>query len=835
MNRRWQRAGTVEFNGTTVITGTAPLTFNNVMTTGSMTAYDGQMNIGGNFTDNGIFNANNGTLAFTGTSVISGSTALTSFENISTSAALSNEKSSELFGVLNVGAGATFDADGSGTGSFTLRSISQSTTDDASIGPLTGGATVTGTLRIERFMSNMPRIYRYISSPVNNATLSSWSDDFHITGYIPGLARTTVCGYSASPTSPSLYFYDESVSGSYLQGYSPYPALGGAGLNSPVIPGRGYVAYIRNCSAVVVDVEGEINSGDIVFDFISYNNYADVADGINLIGNPYPSAIDWASTTGWQRQAVGNIAIVSNNTSGALQWEYLDAAEVGNPQVIALGQAFWVQANGSSAPSLTINETAKTTGAGSFYREVDKRRDQLIVALSDGVSTDRAFTKLRSFASVGRDEYDGLKLQNATFDVFTISSDKYEMAINSTPAIGCEEPMKIGIRNVKPGKYTLSLEALGKFNLFDYYLKDAYTNTVVKLDDLTYRFSVNQEPGSFARERFSISFKQKTDSAPVVLKYEPVVCSGVAHLSVLSSISGITYNVYNGNDSLVASLTGTGSDLLLSVEERFFEEGTVHLRIESVLACGMTGGSETAIIKIGESPSGWEAIPGKTCGPGRVTLEVGNLKSGDEVSWYAKESDSTPASAGPVFLTPELKKTETWFVEVKGSHGCRAERTAVVASVIYVDPPVVEAAGEDMLTSGSSETKWYLDDELIGSGTSISLSKSGVYIAEVNISGCSAKTLYNIVIERAQGHSENSQSAYPNPFANFIKIPADSGNQAEYIIIQDVRGGEMVIHPSVNTFGEAGQLFYVAHLSPGMYIVKSQFAKKVRVEKMVKK
>ena len=68
-------AGTVTFNGTTVMTQSAATNFNNVTITGSLTAPSSTIDVLGNWANTGSFSGNNGTVAFTGTNqTISGTT-----------------------------------------------------------------------------------------------------------------------------------------------------------------------------------------------------------------------------------------------------------------------------------------------------------------------------------------------------------------------------------------------------------------------------------------------------------------------------------------------------------------------------------------------------------------------------------------------------------------------------------------------------------------------------------------------------------------------------------------------------------------------------------------
>lgn len=81
-------SGTVTFNGTTTISGSSTSSFNNVAITGTLTGpSSANINVAGNWTNDGAFVHNNGTVTFNGTSAMSGSSTNT-FNNLTISGAL---------------------------------------------------------------------------------------------------------------------------------------------------------------------------------------------------------------------------------------------------------------------------------------------------------------------------------------------------------------------------------------------------------------------------------------------------------------------------------------------------------------------------------------------------------------------------------------------------------------------------------------------------------------------------------------------------------------------------------------------------------------------------
>ncbi|HPS20816.1 MAG TPA: filamentous hemagglutinin N-terminal domain-containing protein, partial [Candidatus Omnitrophota bacterium] len=112
---------TVNFIGESTISGTGTHSFNNVSigTTATLTSYSGNVNVGGNWTNDGTLIANSGTITFTGTGNISGST-ITTFNNLyltTTGSVGLTADSIQINGTFDLSAAGTFDQ---GTGEIYL-------------------------------------------------------------------------------------------------------------------------------------------------------------------------------------------------------------------------------------------------------------------------------------------------------------------------------------------------------------------------------------------------------------------------------------------------------------------------------------------------------------------------------------------------------------------------------------------------------------------------------------------------------------------------------------------------------------------------------------------
>jgi len=129
-----------------------------------------------------------------------------------------------------------------------------------------GTGLITGNVTMQRYIPSGFG-YRYISSPFLSATVSELADE----------------------AVESIYSYDENR---YVDGT---PASGWVYYNNPVnqlLPMSGYaVNFGSNPGPVTLDITGEVNDGDLAV--AVYNNNHPYTTGFNLVGNPYPSPVDW--------------------------------------------------------------------------------------------------------------------------------------------------------------------------------------------------------------------------------------------------------------------------------------------------------------------------------------------------------------------------------------------------------------------------------------------------------------------------------------------------------------------------------------------------------------
>jgi hypothetical protein len=378
-------------------------------------------------------------------------------------------------------------------GNLRLLSSTDAGGGDARIAALFPGASISGNVRIQRFMSGEDLIWRLLTPPVNGASVANWQQFFKISGNFDG-ADPSVRG------EPSMYIYDETVPGDGQLGWEAYPV---ATNQESITSGKGYLVAMSNkLNPITVEVSGPVNQGD--FDFvdeigISYTSTTGGDnDGWNLIGNPYPSQIRWSSI-GWTfSETVGATAYVEDEPAGITRtFNRFTGSFNGN---IAIGQGFWIRAEGGPI-ELIASEQVKTDGSATFYRTEPLTNHLALTLKRNGTNQeDYTYIHYREDATNAYDhQADGYKRANQIFGLYSMGDGGARLAINSRKLEDyITDTVFIGIMYIEAGDYTLEIKDLNSFDWnYTFVLKDNQTNTFTDIpqseEPFLFSFSVPED------------------------------------------------------------------------------------------------------------------------------------------------------------------------------------------------------------------------------------------------------------------------------------------------------------------------------------------------------
>ena len=441
-------SGTVLFNGTTTISGTSASSFNVLTITGTLTSGTATIHVGGDLTNTGVFNHNNGTVDFNGTIQSISGTSTTNFNNVTisnTSGTVSLNTTANLTGTLSLPLPTSaFDADGAGSGVLTL--ISTSAALAGSIGVITTPGNFSGNVTVQRHMGTaIVKANRYISMPVTGRVLNTDLSELNLTS--------------------GGFYYNEASAGIQNLGWIQTPST------YAFQSGRGFVTYN---SPVSWEVRGPLttgsNQGDVSFNsIISYTSTSGgpTADGWNLIGNPYPSAINWSGDVNdWTKSVdISPVVYVPDVlTNQFIVFNYTDNSGEGG--IIALGQAFWIKANAIN-PTLTLHEPAKTsTGTARFYRKsTTSSSEQLVIGIQNEKYQDKTYLKINENATDDFDhDFDGYKLFNKSLNIYLSDDAQRGLVMHTVSAIPENKPIAVVVDAMEPGDYEISFKNAENFS-----------------------------------------------------------------------------------------------------------------------------------------------------------------------------------------------------------------------------------------------------------------------------------------------------------------------------------------------------------------------------------
>jgi hypothetical protein len=324
--------------------------------------------IGGNFYNDGLFNTLGSTIIFNGTSAQNiGGLASTTFNNLtidnSLGVTLINDNMTTILGDLTINDGKLFNIaagkqltvsgtiiNNSGNSGFILQSDINGT---ASLINNTNSVPAT----VKRYISGAAEAWHFLSSPVSAQIISgSW---------IPAGTYGNGTGYDLylwnEPNSCWLYKLDST---SIINWRIVHP-------ETDFKIGRGYL-YSLQATNPTKDFAGNLNNGIMNYE-LTYSSTHLTLKGFNLVGNPYPSSIDWSAASGWDRTYLAGSGGGYNmwiwNPAANNYGVYNSATEIGTNNItrnIAPMQGYFVQVSSNFEMSST-NDVRVTIGANDWF------------------------------------------------------------------------------------------------------------------------------------------------------------------------------------------------------------------------------------------------------------------------------------------------------------------------------------------------------------------------------------------------------------------------------------------------------------------------------------
>ncbi|MBU0486935.1 MAG: T9SS type A sorting domain-containing protein, partial [Bacteroidetes bacterium] len=310
---------------------------------------------------------------------------------------------------------------------------------------------------------------------------------------------------------------------------------------------------------------------------IGLGGQLDAADGWNLVGNPFPSAVDW-DAGGWTKTTVRSNTFYFR-TNGAYA-SYNGNTKVGTggaTNIIPPCQGIWLKDSTDAGGTLTVPQSARVHDVSTNFlkdNKADKSDSPVISRLniisSNGPLTDETVICFVAPSSKNADGFDSEKLfiTDANYpQVYTLTDDNYKMVINSFPAEDAVTEIPLGFKVGVAGTFTFDFSGSETLeSSTTVYLEDTKTGDIQDLkSNPVYTFASG---ATTTNTRFKIIFSQST--LPVELLGFRAVCGEenvVLSWATASENNNAGFTIERSADAVnfseIGLLAGAGSSNLV--------------------------------------------------------------------------------------------------------------------------------------------------------------------------------------------------------------------------------------------------------------------------------
>lgn len=488
------------------------------------------LSITGDVVNSGTFNASAGALVLNGALVQSITGAVT-VNNLT----LDNKAGVTLLGGITKVYGTYTPATGvlNTNGYLVLASNTAGTASVANSGD--NFNYISGAVTVERYVP-AKRAWRLLTAPLSNtgSIFANWqnngsaNDSTGVEMFSPTGTGAAGNGFTKAGIAASVSSYDSptdtwiDLANTNVNNISTSNTSAANGAYAMFITGPYGSTHIRDgAQATTLKAVGLLQTGAQNF---SFNGAA--KDRYVLVGNPYAAPIDFATiqknnvyNTMWtwdaQLSGLGGYVMFSyDDVTNSYDQDILPA-DTKQTTIIQSGQAFFVQANGTSTTAgVIIQESDKTTAnsnSGVFFAPIINNAQQFRVTLSKaGLGIDGILVKLGDGYKKGLDD-DGKKLFGYNENL-SIRVDTNFLGIQRMPLPKENDSLWLDVWGMKaktsysfiiaPQNIPVNLKA---------YLLDKFLHTKTQLSltiDSTLSFTTTSDKASYADDRFVIVFAQ---------------------------------------------------------------------------------------------------------------------------------------------------------------------------------------------------------------------------------------------------------------------------------------------------------------------------------------
>ncbi len=354
--------------------------------------------------------------------------------------------------------------------------------------------------------------YHHLSSPVRAAVVG----DLMCVGFMPIV--NPAYNAPANPIGvrpyPNVLGYDETrfpTSSNFTQGYFSPTAL-----SDVLVSGRGYSVYMKG--GLTPDFNGELTTGDVALPSLTRTgNFlgGGQKSGWHLLGNPYPSPIDWDLVT----VPTGMSPAVSIfRSAGGVSGAYVSYTNgIGTPgtDLIGMGQSFFARVTSATPVSFTFTDACRLTTYANpgVFRSTPDARPVLALSLRGNAAAKAETVETHVYFQDGAtaafdDAFDAARPgRNVGVPTLATLAGAEELGVNALAPAALTAGTRVALLVEVPaaGRYELAVSTLRNLTDGEVYLLDAVTGTEQALTAAT-RYAFSAATAGEQTNRFALRF-----------------------------------------------------------------------------------------------------------------------------------------------------------------------------------------------------------------------------------------------------------------------------------------------------------------------------------------
>ncbi|MFK5855285.1 MAG: T9SS type A sorting domain-containing protein [Bacteroidota bacterium] len=350
-----------------------------------------------------------------------------------------------------------------------------------------GNCTITGIKTVERYLTSNG--WHNASSPVSNSN------------------STVFTG------TDLVFYYDETI---ILNDWN----FGWVWHQGALSVMKGYDLYLETSitASYIATTSSNLNTGSYSIGITRTdvsNGELENRKGWNLIGNPYPSPIDWLEESGWDKTDINDAKYIWNPTNNNYTIFIGGSSPTGineGTQYIPSNQGFWVQATQNG--NISVGNSTRLgimTSTPDYYKNSNPQELRLI-ASANGYTDETMIRFILNATSKFDLNKDASKLTSSHDSVpqlYTVAGSTL-LGINSLPEITNGLAIDMNFSCKTSGNYSIAIDDMSTINPFEeIYLKDIREQKIINLTKEN-KYYFFHEPSN-SKQRFIIYFNPSQD------------------------------------------------------------------------------------------------------------------------------------------------------------------------------------------------------------------------------------------------------------------------------------------------------------------------------------